>query len=73
MKKIHFVATLILALPTMSNAQQSQPRVLLDTTQGPLILELDSTRAPRTAANFLAYVDDGSFNDMIVQRVVKNF
>ena len=73
MKMIHCVAALLLALPTMSTAQQSQPRVLLDTTQGPLILELDSTRAPRTAANFLAYVDDGSFNDMIVQRVVKNF
>ncbi len=59
--------------PMLGIAQTSNPRVLLDTTQGPIILELDTVRAPRTAANFLAYVDDGSFNDMIIQRVVKNF
>ncbi|MEZ5454680.1 MAG: peptidylprolyl isomerase [Lysobacteraceae bacterium] len=73
MKLIHVVASLMFVLPTLSNAQQAQPKVLLDTTQGPIILELDNERAPRTTANFLAYVDDGSFNDMIVQRVVKNF
>jgi peptidyl-prolyl cis-trans isomerase A (cyclophilin A) len=34
-------------------------RVRIDTTAGPIVVALDTRRAPRTATNFLAYVDDG--------------
>jgi len=34
-------------------------RVRLMTGAGPIVLALDTRRAPKTSANFLAYVDDG--------------
>jgi peptidyl-prolyl cis-trans isomerase A (cyclophilin A) len=41
---------------------QSLPRVLIKTEVGEIELEIDSARAPATAANFLRYVD-GKFYD----------
>lgn len=52
---------------------QSAPRVLLDTDRGPMLLQLDAVRAPNTVANFLAYVEDGSYNTTLIQRVVPDF
>ncbi len=54
-------------------AAQNAPRVLLETDRGPMLLQLDVQRAPNTVANFLAYVDDGSYNATLIQRVVPNF
>jgi cyclophilin family peptidyl-prolyl cis-trans isomerase len=34
-------------------------KVILETTLGKIKLELDSAKAPKTVANFLAYVDEG--------------
>lgn len=53
--------------------QAENPRVLLDTDLGPLLIELEPSRAPVTVANFLAYVDRGDFNDTLFHRVVPNF
>jgi len=54
-------------------AAAQNTRVLFDTDRGPLLLELDTTRAPNTSANFLRYVDDGEYNLTLIQRVVRNF
>ena len=58
------VALLSLALFISSAplAAQSLPRVLIKTEVGEIELEIDSVRAPATAANFLRYVD-GKFYD----------
>jgi peptidyl-prolyl cis-trans isomerase A (cyclophilin A) len=45
------------------------PRVLLDTDRGPVLLELDPVRAPRSSANFLAYLDAGHYAGTLVDRV----
>ncbi len=37
-------------------------RVRLETKAGPIVLALDAKRAPVTAANFIAYVDQGRFD-----------
>lgn len=59
-----FAASLLALL--LANAPQKPPapeppivRVRLDTSRGPIMLALDSRRAPITTANFLRYVDDG--------------
>lgn len=54
-------------------AQAQNPRVLLDTDRGPLLLELDVDSAPRTSANFMAYVDGGRFDATLIQRVERDF
>ena len=38
-------------------------RVALETSAGRMIVALDMRRAPATSANFLAYVDDGRFDN----------
>lgn len=65
---------LAIALLALGNAAVAQnTRVLLDTDRGPLLIELDDARAPITTANFLAYLDAGSYNSMLIQRVAPGF
>ena len=49
------------------------PRVLLQTSKGNIIVELDRSRAPITSNNFLAYVSAGLYNNTVFHRVIKNF
>jgi peptidyl-prolyl cis-trans isomerase B (cyclophilin B) len=49
------------------------PRVRLSTTAGELTLELDETNAPKTAENFLAYVDSGFYDGTVFHRVIDGF
>lgn len=71
MKSWIALALALLALPGLAQAQTQ--RVLLDTDRGPILVDLDTVRAPRTSANFLAYVDAGRYDDTILHRVVKDF
>jgi peptidyl-prolyl cis-trans isomerase A (cyclophilin A) len=43
-------------------------RVRLVTSAGSIVLALDAKRAPKTTANFLAYVDDGRFEGTLFYR-----
>ncbi len=42
-------------------------------TQGVITLELDAEKAPKSTANFLAYVNKGHYDGTIFHRVIKNF
>jgi len=50
-----------------------RPVVVLDTTAGPITLELDQAKAPITVDNFLKYVDAGYFDGLIFHRVIPGF
>jgi peptidyl-prolyl cis-trans isomerase A (cyclophilin A) len=45
-------------------------RVLVETTLGAVVLELDADAAPLTTANFLSHVDHGLYNDGLLHRTV---
>jgi peptidyl-prolyl cis-trans isomerase A (cyclophilin A) len=45
--------------------------VVLDTERGPIQLAVDTQRAPKTAANFLRYVDAGHYDGGVFHRTVK--
>jgi len=49
------------------------PVVLLETSKGPIRIELYPERAPKTVQNFLSYVDSGFYNGTIFHRVIPNF
>ena len=52
----------------------SNPQVELHIQDhGVITLELDSDKAPKTVANFLAYVEDGHYDQTIFHRVIANF
>lgn len=61
--------TLSFALAAPAYAQ----RVKLDTSLGNIVIELDAAKAPKTVANFLAYVKEGHFDDTIFHRVIPGF
>ena len=47
--------------------------VLLTTNHGTIKIELDAEKAPKTVANFLAYVNDGFYTNTIFHRVIDGF
>lgn len=47
--------------------------VKLETTKGAIVIEINETAAPVTAANFLQYVNDGFYDGTIFHRVIPNF
>jgi peptidyl-prolyl cis-trans isomerase B (cyclophilin B) len=47
--------------------------IRLHTTCGPITLQLDTDKAPKTAANFLAYLRDGHFDNTLFHRVINGF
>lgn len=49
------------------------PKVVLETTQGEITLELDADKAPKTAENFLTYVREGHYDGTIFHRVIPDF
>ncbi|OGB34460.1 MAG: cyclophilin [Burkholderiales bacterium RIFCSPLOWO2_12_FULL_61_40] len=52
----------------------SNPQVELHVTgYGVITLELDQEKAPKSAANFLAYVAKGHYNNTIFHRVIPGF
>ena len=47
--------------------------VKLETSMGEIVLELDTEKAPKTVANFLAYVEGGHYDGTIFHRVIDGF
>lgn len=58
---------------TTAVAADDKPVVVLDTSMGPITIELDRARAPITVDNFLKYVDEGFYNNLIFHRVISDF
>ncbi len=66
------VALLVLLVGTAAaraDERPGNPRVALATSLGRIVLELDAARAPKTVANFLAYVRSGHYDGTVVYRV----
>jgi cyclophilin family peptidyl-prolyl cis-trans isomerase len=68
------IIILILALPRPHCAEaQNNPRVLLQTNFGDIVIELLPADAPITVDNFLAYVNSGFYDGLLFHRVVEDF
>ncbi|MFZ1097952.1 MAG: peptidylprolyl isomerase [Steroidobacteraceae bacterium] len=71
-------ATLLLgALPAWHAARADDnnpnPQVHVTTNMGEFTIEVFTDRAPLTAANFLRYVREGFYSNVLIHRVVPNF
>jgi peptidyl-prolyl cis-trans isomerase A (cyclophilin A) len=64
-----FVGFVVLSATVWGQAKPT--RVLVQTELGDILVEIDSAKAPGTAANFLKYVDAGHYNGGIFHRTVK--
>ena len=61
------------ALPLGTAVAAEPPRVMLETSLGDFIIELNPERAPLTSANFLQYVKEGFYNGTVIHRIENNF
>ena len=66
------IASLALILQIQA-ANAANPKVKIETTKGTMIVELYPDKAPITVANFLSYVNAGTYDGTIFHRVIKGF
>ena len=66
------IATFTLAIQ-MQVAHAANPKVKMVTSKGTIIMELYPDKAPKSVANFLAYVNSGAYDGTIFHRVIKDF
>ena len=64
----------LLAILSVAPAQaQNAPKVKLTTSMGDIVVQLDPAKAPKTVANFLAYVKDKHYDGTVFHRVIDGF
>ena len=70
-----FLVTLALiqCLFVTQASANTYPEVIFETSKGSFTLELYPDKAPKTVENFLAYVDEGFYDNTIFHRVVPDF
>jgi peptidyl-prolyl cis-trans isomerase B (cyclophilin B) len=61
------------AAPQANPPQLKDDIVRLETSLGDIVIELNSAKAPLTAANFKNYVKSGFYDGTIFHRVIRNF
>ena len=72
------IATTMMAMTLMvsisARTEDAQnPRVLIETTDGDITIELFADKSPVTVENFLRYVDEGHYDGTVFHRVIPNF
>ena len=71
--RLHSTLWIILFSLLGTSAQAANPIVTVETNRGSFVMELYPEKAPKTVANFLAYVKSGFYNDTIFHRVIDRF
>ncbi len=67
-------AFILISLVCMQlNSAYANPKVLMETSKGNITIELYEQEAPITVKNFLSYVSEGFYNNLIFHRVIPNF
>jgi len=52
---------------------QSNSVVIMETSKGNITIKLYDKKAPVTVSNFLSYIEDGFYNNLVFHRVIPNF
>lgn len=73
MRSFRSVACLAFAFTALLGQPATKPRVRLQTSYGPVVIELEPDAAPKTVENFLAYVRSGFYAGTIFHRVIPSF
>ena len=58
---------------TAPAAAADKPQVIMETSKGTVVIELNAQKAPITTANFIAYVQSGFSDNTIFHRVIRGF
>jgi peptidyl-prolyl cis-trans isomerase A (cyclophilin A) len=68
-----FLAFNLSAQVAQAQSAKPLPQVLFTTNMGQFTVELEPEKAPKTVANFLAYVNSGFYTGTIFHRVINGF
>ncbi len=66
---VFFMILTIITTPLWAN----NTLVKIETTEGDIYLQLEDEKSPETVKNFLAYANEGFYNDTIFHRVISTF
>jgi len=64
---------LLVAAGALAAAEAPNPQMVLDTSEGVMVIELFPDKAPRSVENIIQYVEDGFYEDTIFHRVIPRF
>ncbi len=67
------ITVLLLTLGQAGTALAGRIEVEMKTSMGPITLELDPDKAPKTVKNFVTYVKEGYYDGTIFHRVIPDF
>jgi cyclophilin family peptidyl-prolyl cis-trans isomerase len=74
MRQLPRIALVLAGLALATGAVRADdPVVILDTTKGKIVVQLDEKAAPITVKNFLKYLDDKHYDGTVFHRVVPSF
>ena len=68
-----FLSTTLAAAMLMPAVASAAPSVEMQTSLGKIVIELDSTKAPKTVDNFITYAKSGHYDGTVFHRVVPGF
>ncbi|MFT7053382.1 MAG: cyclophilin family peptidyl-prolyl cis-trans isomerase [Psychromonas sp.] len=68
-----YLLSIFLLFLSTSVFSDENPTVLMETSQGPIVIELYPNLAPKSVANFLHYVETDGFKQTTFHRVINNF
>ena len=72
--KLPALAAAILLLAGTGFAQApANPHMVLETTEGDIVIELFADQAPKSVENIVQYVEDGFYTDTVFHRVIPGF
>lgn len=63
----------VVALAAQVAALADDPRIVIETSMGPLVIEVYPAKAPHTVMHFLTLVDNGYYDGLIFHRVLAGF
>ena len=67
------IMVVLMAFAATSQADKSNPKVIMKTNRGDITIELYPDKAPITVKNFFSYVDEKFYDGTIFHRVMKGF
>jgi cyclophilin family peptidyl-prolyl cis-trans isomerase len=73
MKRFSFLAAAAMVIGCGAESADKNPVVVIETSKGPIKIELFADKAPITVKNFLSYVDDKFYDGTIFHRVMSDF
>lgn len=68
-----FAQTTVETKPEPAAKTSAAPQVLIETTEGTIVIELYPDKAPKTVENFLTYVNEEFYDNTIFHRVIPGF